>query len=190
MTLNRTSLAVALAACLAVAQPATADTIISTFDNFNLDGLFAWADATVTSGPTSYTIVDQGYGSGYKDINPNIDATGATHIQLTVTLAGGPSGPIVSLVDGDGTFLNYPWYGTPVGSHVLTAPLSSNPGFADLNLATLDFFHLQDDPGGFTGLYSVEFEDLRLITIPEPATAGIASLGLLGLAALRRRFRA
>ena len=167
---------------LTMVSSALADTTITTFDDFNLDGLFGnWASATVVSGTTSYSITASGYGSGFKDINPNIDAAGETTIELTVTLSGsgGPttpvSGPIVSLVDADGTFFNYAWYGQTIGTHVLTAALSapastsaagSTPG---LDLSKLDFFHLQDDPGAYQGQYSITFEHLRLIGAPRPA---------------------
>src|SRR5213080_2692809 len=121
-----------IAGGVALMSTAAADTTISSFDNFNPDGLFAnWASATVVSGPASYSITSSGYGSGYKTISPNIDATGETNIELTVTLSGTPgasgpiSGPIVSLVDADGTFYNYAWYGQTSGSHVLNASLSS-----------------------------------------------------------------
>lgn len=56
--------ALAVAAGLIVVSPATAQTTITTFDNFNLTGLFAWSDATIVSGPTSYSVTDTGYGSG------------------------------------------------------------------------------------------------------------------------------
>lgn len=161
--------------------PAVAETVISTFDDFNLDGLFAWADAQVDSGPDSYTITDSGYGSGFKNINPNLDATGETTIELTVTLSGDAapgapvSGPIVSLVDADGTFYNYAWYGRSVGRRILKADLNaptsiSNAGsIPGLDLSRLDFFHLQDDPGAYKGTYSITFEHLRLIGAPAPA---------------------
>src|SRR6266404_2850811 len=174
--------AIAIAGGLAITTSALAQgTVISTFDNFNLDGLFAWSDATIVSGPTSYSVTDTGYGSGYKAITPVINASGATTIELTCTLSGGPSGPIVALVDGDGTFVNYAWYGTPVGSHVLTMDLSAGSGLGSgsvpgLDLSTLSFFHLQDDPGAFTGAYTVEFQNLSLTTVPEPS-----SLALIGL---------
>src|SRR3974390_1086938 len=90
---------------MAMFNVALAETTISTFDNFNLDGLFAsWASAMVVSSPTGYSIAATGYGSGYKTISPNIDATGETNIQMTITLSGSGgrtapiSGPIVSLV--------------------------------------------------------------------------------------------
>jgi hypothetical protein len=76
----------ALAAGLAVVNSAVAETTISTFDNFNLDGLFpSWSSGAVVSLPTSYSITASRFGSGYKAINPNIDATGETNIELTVT---------------------------------------------------------------------------------------------------------
>ena len=185
----------ALTASAAMASSAFAATTITTFDNFNLDGLFAtWASATVVSGPTAYTITSSGYGSGFEDINPNINAAGETVIELTLSLSGGAgpiSGPIVSLVDGDGTFWNYAWFGLTAGNHVLTANLStptfissagSTPG---LDLATLDFFHLQDDPGGYSGTYTISFENLRLI--PEPSALALAGLGAGTLVMARRR---
>jgi hypothetical protein len=160
-----------------------ADTTISTFDNFNLDGLFAnWANTAPVSGPNDYSITASGYGSGYKDINPLLDATGETNIELTVTInangvaANTPiSGPIVSLVDADGTFVNYAWYGQTKGTHVLTRSLS-NPNFVSadgstpgLDLSRLDFFHLQDDPGPYSGQYTITFEKQRLTGAPLPS---------------------
>ena len=158
---------------------ALAETTISTFENFSLDGLFpSWSSATVNSNPTNYSITASGFGSGYKAFNPNIDATGETNIELTVTLSGtgGPnapiSGPIVSLVDADGTFYNYAWYGQTAGTHVLHTNLST-PSFTSaagsvpgLDLSKLAFFHLQDDPGSYTGQYTITFELLRLTGAP------------------------
>jgi hypothetical protein len=156
-----------------------ADTTISAFENFNLDGVFSsWVSASIVSGPTNYSVTASGYGSGYKAISPNLDATGETNIELTVTLtgSGGPSspisGPIVSLVDADGTFYNYAWYGQVAGTHVLKANLNaptftsaagSTPG---LDLSKLAFFHLQDDPGSYVGTYTISFQLLRLTGAP------------------------
>jgi hypothetical protein len=158
---------------------ARAETTISTFENFNLDGLFSsWTSATVVSLATNYSITASGYGSGFKAISPNIDATGETTIESTVTLSGtgspnGPiSGPIVSLVDADGTFYNYAWYGQSRGTYVLSAKLNSPtfvsaPGsVSGLDLSKLAFFHLQDDPGTYTGQYTITFSLLRLTGAP------------------------
>ncbi|MCS7091418.1 MAG: hypothetical protein RMN51_05175 [Verrucomicrobiota bacterium] len=165
---------------LMLSPGARGETVIATFDDFfSLDGLFAWADATIVATETNYSITDVCYGSGYKDIN--VDATGETTVQVTVTLDGPPAadghlGPIVSLVDADGTFYNYAWYGRTRGRHVLTmdvhrptfvSGIGSVPG---LDLSRLDFFHLQLDPGffGCGGAYTVIWEDFRLIGAPGP----------------------
>lgn len=175
------TLAVAIAAS-ALLTSATAETIITSFDNFNLDGVFpSWSSATIVSLPTGYSVTASGFGSGYKALTPNIDATGETNIELTVTItgAGSPgspvSGPIVSLVDADGTFYNYAWYGQTQGSYVLRMDLNkptfisaagSVPG---LDISKLAFFHLQDDPGAYSGQYTITFELLRLTGAPPPS---------------------
>lgn len=176
-----TTLAVGIGAS-ALLTSARAETIIASFDNFNLDGLFSsWASAAIASLPTGYSLTASGFGSGYKALTPNIDATGETNIELTVTIigAGSPgspvSGPIVSLVDADGTFYNYAWYGQTQGSHVLSMDLSkptfiSAPGSGSgLDISKLAFFHLQDDPGAYSGQYTITFELLRLTGAPPPS---------------------
>jgi hypothetical protein len=164
-------------ACFALFGLARAETIITTFQNFNLDGLFpSWTSSSVVSLPTNFTITASGFGSGYKAITPNVDATGEKTIELTVSLSGtgtGPiSGPIVSLVDADGTFYNYAWYGQTQGTHVLSASLNT-PTFTSaagsvpgLDLSKLAFFHLQDDPGSYAGQYTITYHLLRLTGAP------------------------
>jgi len=166
---------------LALLTSARAETIITSFDNFKLDGVFSsWASATIVSLPTGYSVTASGFGSGYKALSPNLDATGETNIELTVTItgAGSPgspvSGPIVSLVDADGTFYNYAWYGQTQGSHALRMDLSK-PTFVSaagsvpgLDISKLAFFHLQDDPGAYSGQYTITFELLRLTGAPLP----------------------
>lgn len=157
-----------------------ADTTISTFDEFTSNALYAsWATGTVESGPTSYSITATGYGSNWK-YNP-VDGSGNTTVELTVTLSGPPAasgflGPIITLVDADGTSCDYAWYGQTLGQHVLTKAVDSPtrigvPGsIVGLDLATLTHLHLQLDPGGFgtSGPYTVEWENLSLIGADVP----------------------
>jgi hypothetical protein len=117
---------------------------------------------------------------------------------LTLSLSGPPAadgqlGPIVDLIDGDGTRYSYRWYGQTLGSHVLTSPVESpfsveaagaTPG---LDLNTLTHMHMQLDPGGFgvSGAYTVGWENLSLI--PEPSTFALLGIGAGALALIRRR---
>jgi len=196
--------ALTLAGTLALVSPALAQTTITTFDNFTSDALYpSWAlpSSTIVSGPTAYTITATGYGSNYKYIGaPAINGVGNTHLELTVSLSGpaaadGQLGPIITLIDGDGTRFNFAWYGQLLGSHVLTMPVDS-PTWADsagttpgLDLSTLTHMHMQLDPGGFgsSGAYTVSFENLSLITVPEPSSLALFGLGAMGLAIMRRR---
>ena len=195
----------ALTAALGVisAGTASAGTTITTFDDFVSDALYpSWAlpSSTIVSGPTSYSITATGYGSNYKYIgNPPIVGAGNTHIELSVALSGpqaadGHLGPIVGIIDGDGTHYNYAWYGQLLGSHVLTKPVESPTWVAaagttpGLDLNTLTHMHMQLDPGGFgtQGAYTVEWQNLQLI-VPEPSSLALAAC-CSGLAlSLRRR---
>ena len=158
-------------------QTASADTSVTTFDNFWSDALYAsWASPStvIVDGPENYAITATGYGSNYKYVGV-VSGPGETTIELTVTLAGPPAadghlGPIVSLVDGDGTYVNYAWYGQLLGQHVLTMPINSPtwvsaPGTTPgLDLTNILHMHMQLDPGGFgtSGAYTVTWENLRL----------------------------
>jgi hypothetical protein len=166
-------LCLALATCGGVAAAAdTASgktTTISDFHDFHLDALYAsWSSATIVSSPTNYQVTASGYGSGYTIINPGTNASGATSIELTVTISGPPevmAGPVISLVDDDGTQVDFAWYGRSAGTHVLEADLSSgvvkSPGtIAGLDLSKLKYLHLQVDPGTYTGQYAIVFEKL------------------------------
>ena len=185
------------------ADVASAATTISTFDNFTSDALYpSWAlpSSTVVSGPTSYSITATGYGSNYKYIgDPAIVGAGNTDIELTVTLNGpaaadGHLGPIVGIIDGDGTHYNYAWYGQTLGSHVLTMPVESPtwvavPGSTPgLDLNTLTHMHMQLDPGGFgsQGAYTVEWQNLQLI-VPEPSSLLLAACCSALAIGMRRR---
>ena len=69
---------------------------------------------------------------------------------------------------------------------MLSADLTANPA---LDLATLDFFHLQLDPSGYAGAYTVEWQNMRITTVPEPSTLALLGIGVAGFAIARRRVR-
>lgn len=164
------------------ATSASAATTVSTFDDFVSGALYgSWSSPStvVVSGPTSYDITATGYGSNWK-YTP-VNGTGSTNVELTVTVSGpaaadGHLGPIVSLVDADGTYANYAWYGRPLGRHVLTMPVATPTSYTSqgtkpgLDVATIEHLHLQLDPGGFgtQGAYTVSWEHLRLTGGPMP----------------------
>ena len=173
-----------LATVLLVADAARADTIITTFDNFTSDALYpSWSlpSSTIVSSPTSYSVTATGYGSNYKYIeDPSRQGAGNTLLELTTTLSGPPAadghlGPIITLIDTDGSRYNFAWYAQFLGPHVLTMPVDSPtwidaPGTSPgLNLNGLQHMHMQLDPGGFgtAGAYTVEWQHLQLI-VPEP----------------------
>ena len=205
---TRAAWALTTVAGMIAAGGASAATTITTFDNFTSDALYpSWAlpSSTVVSGPTSYSITATGYGSNYKYIgDPAIAGAGNTHIELTVALSGpqaadGHLGPIVGIIDGDGTHYNYAWYGQLLGSHVLTMAVESPTwiaaagGAPGLDLNTLTHMHMQLDPGGFgtQGQYTVEWQNLQLTgAVPEPSSLLLAvCCSGLALGARRRSSR-
>ncbi len=200
---HRGALLSAVGVVALLAARVEANAVITTFDDFTSDALYpSWAlpSATIVSGPTSYSVTATGYGSNYKYIGfPVIAGAGNTQLELTVSLSGPPEadghlGPIVGLIDGDGTHNNYAWYGRTLGSHVLTTFVDSPTwvaapgGTPGLDLSTLTHMHMQLDPGGFgtSGAYTVAWENLSLF-VPEPSSVGLLAGGCGLLVGARRR---
>lgn len=170
-------------ALVALNQSARADVLITSFaDDYFENALYAsWAAAaaTIEHGPDSYSVTATGYGSNWTYIGAYvIQGEGNTHLKLDVTLEGpagadGHLGPIITLVDADGTRNNYAWYGQLLGNALLTLPIASPtwveaPGATSgLDLNAIDHMHLQLDPGGFgtTGQYTVRWNELSFVTI-------------------------
>lgn len=129
--------------------------VINNFSNFNMTGRYAsWGSATITSGPSDYRIqAVGGFGGGFYDINPNVDLTGATSVQLDMTVnpASSAGGILVVLSDNDGTEYRWSWFGLmPGNTYALSAPITSG-GLASagavpgLDLSNISYFHLQGD---------------------------------------------
>jgi hypothetical protein len=175
---------------------------ITTFDDYNPNQEYAgWSAGNNISGLTAYTAIASGFGGAYKDLIPNPNALGGTQIQLDVTVNAGDLPNILAVLgDADGTEYAYRWFEVAAGNHLLVQPLAPVPGsgpqydnfvsqaggVAGLDLANIDFLHIQIDAHGSQTLYSVAYNDLSVI-VPEPTTMGLAALGLIGLAAIRRR---
>jgi hypothetical protein len=174
---------------------AHAATVVQTFDDFNLSGTYQrWADAnftTITSGPESYTVASAGFGGGFFDLNPPVDASGETAIALDVTVAaaGTLPGVVLALVDLDGTLENYAWFALADGRQVLTKTIGmtsfgGEPGSVPgLDVSKLDFFHIQVDG---QQPYTVSYNNLELThPVPEPGACALLALG--GMLVVRRR---
>jgi hypothetical protein len=191
------------AGLVAAVSTAAAATQLTPFDNFNLDAKYAnWGNAattTLTSGPTSYGIQSQGYGSGYKYLGQNIDARGNDTVQVDVTVNAGVAGFVIDISDKDNNGQQYAWYGLVPGggigggnNYLLTMPIASGSFFGGtgvIDLANVSQLNIGIDPGAAAGIpYNVSFNDLSLTSsaTPEPACLSVAALGLI-LAARRRR---
>ena len=129
--------------------------VISDFSNFNMTGRYAsWSSATITSGPSDYRVqAAGGFGGGFYDVNPNMDLTGATSVDLNLTVnpASSAGGVLVVLSDNDGTEFRWTWFGLmPGNTYQLTAPITSGGQAAagavpGLDLTNISYFHLQGD---------------------------------------------
>ena len=179
-----------------------ADTSISTFDNFSLDAKYEnWAApaAVLTSNPTNFEIQARGYGSGYKYLGQNINATGNNTVQFKATVNAGVAGFVIDISDSSNNGQQYAWYGLVPGGgtnggndYTLTLPIASGTFFQGtgvMDLSSISQMNIGIDPGASAGTpYDASFNDLSFITAPtpEPTTVAVAALGLL-LTARRRR---
>jgi len=184
--------AIAIASVLVTVNSALADITIDNFENFTPNlmwGSWPTPAATITAGPADWEIASIGYGSLWK-YEGDINGSGATQVRLTLDISGDPgvvAGPIVDLVDNNGAWATFAWYGLTAGSYELTADLSTTPW---LNVADIQHIHLECDPGGSTAMYDLTFRDLSLVTaVPEPASLTLVALGTVGLMIARRRSR-
>jgi hypothetical protein len=198
--------ALAVATGLAGAHSARAQgvTVVSDFHNFNLSVLYAnWNEdgsqiinggsgftPVITSGPTSYEVQAQGYGSGAYNLPVALNVPGATQVALTFTIntpANGDNflGPNFDLSDGTHqvTYFAYDHYITP-GTFTITAPIGS------IDPTDITAFNLEFDPAGFGGgaPYDITYNSLVLLTpVPEPTSLALLAIGAAGVVIARRR---
>ncbi|MEY2430012.1 MAG: hypothetical protein QOJ40_2897 [Verrucomicrobiota bacterium] len=217
--------ALAAASGLIIAGSAQAQTwTLSDFHNFNLSATYANWDAdgsqtinggsgftpVITSGPVSYEIQAQAYGSGAYNFSTPLNASGANQFQLTFTInqtmhhADGSGlwyGPNVDISDGThmvhlsaanagGGYLDYGPYVGP-GTYTLYGPLTDQFGGPALDTSTITAFNLELDPAEYGGdmPYDITYNNFVLTTVPEPTALALLALGAGGFVAARRRVR-
>jgi len=197
---SMTALAVASGLLAANTVQAQGTTIITDFHNFNLSARYAnwdpvnytFSPPVITSGPISYRVVAQGYGSGAYNLPTPLNVPGATQIQLNFTInSTTPAiwmGPNFDLSDGTHQvqYLSYNNYSGP-GTYTVTAPIGS------LDTTDITAFNLEFDPAGYgvAAPYDITYNSLALLTpVPEPGSVALLAIGALGCLIARRRVRA
>jgi hypothetical protein len=189
--------------------------ILSDFHNFNLSATYANWDAAgsdpfnggsgftpvITSGPTSYEIKAQGYGSGAYNFATPISAPGATRWSLTFTInnpmqhgdgSGLWFGPNADISDSthqvaltsDNAGGGFRSYGPFVGgnTYTLTGPLG------DLDVNNITAFNLELDPAEYGGgaPYDITYRSFSVSSVPEPASFALLGLGAAALVMARK----
>lgn len=192
--------ALAMAGTLAIGSSAQAQLVLSDFPaGFSLTAYYAsWATAGINNSGPGFAISSSGYGSGYYALPSAVDGSSYSEIQMTIDVAGpGPGIPISSAIadldDGAGSQLQYALqYGVQAGAgQTFTLSLgtvnhtSLAGGETSFNFADITGFNIEDDPGGYSGPYTITYHNLQLV--PEPGTMALFGLGGLGLLIYRRR---
>lgn len=189
------------AGALAMSSSAPAQSLtLSDFPaGFTLNAYYAnWSTATVNNSSPGFEITSSGYGSGYYALPSVVDGSGYDTIQMTIDVAGVAAFPISSaiadLTDADGTQVQFPMqYGVQAGadqtySMLLSAGHTANAGSTPgLDLQHLTDFNIEDDPGGYSGQYSITYRNLSLVVSPEPGSLALFSLGGAAILFWRRK---
>lgn len=152
--------------------------LLSDFGDFSLNATYGrWSDpnlTTITPGPTSFRVKSTDWGGGLHDLDPDVDAAGATTMLLDFTFNAGNQADklVVILVDADNTQRVYRFDDLPpTGAFQLTRDLSTfnndnNPGaIPGLDLGNLAVFHIAGafNHGNPGVPMDVTFDNLQLV---------------------------
>src|SRR3954447_7726788 len=167
----------AMAASVASAAPVQ----LTSFDNFTLDATYgSWGApfATITSGPDRFTIRSHDYGSGYKYLGGEFNAGTNDTVQLQATVSEGVAGMLVDLVDANNNGIAFRFYGLVPGggtngTNDYTLRMNLNDGAYFTGTGVLDRtrisqMNIEIDPGPTHDFYTASFNDLQLVSVPEP----------------------
>jgi len=197
--MNRFAVLAAFGASLVfVASTSAAPVQLATFDNFTLDATYSsWGApfATITSAPDRFIVRSHNYGSGYKYLGGEFNAAGNDTVQLKVTVSEGVAGMLVDLVDANNNGVAFRFYGLVPGGgtgggndYTLQMPLSAGQYFTGtgiLDTTRISQMNIEIDPGPTNDFYTASFNDLSLVTVPEPTALAACAVG--GLLITRRR---
>jgi len=201
MKLRSTLLALGAALTLAVSAASARPPVqLASFDNFTLDATFAnWGApfTTITSAPDRFIIDSHGYGSGYKYLGGEFNANGNDTVQLKVTVSSGVAGMLVDIVDANNNGQAYRFYGLTPGNgdggtndYTLQMKIADGQFFAGsgvVDTTRISQMNIEIDPGGGAVAYNASFNDLSLVTVPEPASIAGCALACTLVARRRRR---
>lgn len=173
---------------------------LASFDNFTLDAIYSsWGApfATLTSASDRFIIRSHNYGSGYKYLGAEFDAAGNDVLQLDVTVSEGVAGCLVDLVDANNNGVAFRFYGLVPGGgtngtndYTLTMNLADGQYFTGtgvLDRTRISQMNIEIDPGPTSDFYTASFNNLQLISVPEPTSLALAGLGAAALLRRNRR---
>ena len=173
----------AAAIAAALISSAKANMPLCNFADWAPDGFgFGWTSSVSTA--TNWQVSGSGFGDAHATASFSVNSNATLQVNLSLTAPSGATGsltPIVVLQDGDGTLIQYAWPGQSPGTNlVLTMPLNQGqlltnypgtiPGF---DFTTVSYFHLQLDPGGFAGTYTISWNDLSAVGTNTSISASI-----------------